>query len=85
MKINTRPMSIIYEEQKGGTLWLGCLEAASDLNLLEEMGINTVITITGEISIHYPELMNHITYDCPDDSKFPISSLFSSANDKIAE
>ena len=85
MRINNRPMSIIYEEQKGGTLWLGGLEAAIDMNLLEEMGIRTVITVSGGFNISYPESLIHITYDVQDEASFPIMDLFSSTNDTVWE
>lgn len=85
MKINNRPMNIIYEESKGGTLWLGSLEAASDLSLLDEMGINTVITVAVGLKISYPDKITHITYEIADDIVFPIIDIFSDAAETIFE
>lgn len=80
-----RPMNIIYEEPKGGTLWLGSVHAAHDINLLEEMGIKTVITIVKGMKISYPSTIKHIIFYILDDQSFNIKSYFNITNQIIRE
>lgn len=78
-----RAMSIIYEEPNGGTLWLGSMRAAQDINLLEEFGISTVIAISKGVKLSYPESIEYIVIEVGDQNDYPIHKHFNETFNQI--
>ncbi|CAD8047333.1 unnamed protein product [Paramecium sonneborni] len=84
--VNVNDMDIILEEaNQQGALWLGNLNAAQNLTLLNQKNIKTVITVANDLFISFKQNLNitHKIFKVEDSDKAQIINHFEAINNEI--